>query len=762
MNKRAGFLMCTFVALMVSSTVQARIVSWNDDTGGNWSESSKWDPQVVPLLTDTVHITLPGSYSVVIDLESVEIASLILGETGSCAFWSRHQYLYASADPCSLKLHDNSEIRSCGGLVIYGCLQLADSGKTLSNYGGIEVDSPGSIQLGQNHFVNHAEGQVDFLGTTSVYGDSLFPVVNYGIMQGSSGDLLFACFYSDSVSGQFYWSSGQLSILDFRVIGYMNLGPGATVVLSGVPGYALRVTDGAWLDLDNATAITNDSGLVEIIGGGIRKTGADTTLISSNIVATTISVMNGALVIEPPDSAVISWVVDVWADGELRVSKGRFVEDEYLLYGTISGAGTLTLGDSCTVTLDFPFTGNLHIVGAPVYFDPTTTVSISALTIDAGSNLVSSATINTALLNMNGGSTNANIVVTGQYEWTGGDLSGMGGSDIVIEPGITLNISGPEPKTLDSLNLTINGEATLSGSGTFSLTGGAAMIVNSGGTLAIGDSITITSPGDTLFNHGQITIQSPLDTSTISMFVLNDPTMRTPGTVDILADTRTTMGGGGDNGGTISIGSGAELTMAGDWNNAGLITVAHDAYCLIQDSLTNTPTGTIVLSGGAVLGGAGTVMNGGHINRLSGGQRSQTCSVIAGDFRNLAGSGFLDVATDTLLFLNDAENAGDINIQAGAVICVLGTFNNLPEGVIHGSGAFSYIHFNLVIRSVGANIVLSWTPIPAAQAYNVYATTQLLDDLEQYTLIATVNDPSFIHINGASAEENFYRVIAKY
>src|SRR5258705_27343 len=78
----AGRLFPTLVlfltVLLWSPAARAAVVSWTNAAGGDWSLSGNWDTGQVPNATDSVQITLDGTYSVTVGA-NVKVQSLLVG-----------------------------------------------------------------------------------------------------------------------------------------------------------------------------------------------------------------------------------------------------------------------------------------------------------------------------------------------------------------------------------------------------------------------------------------------------------------------------------------------------------------------------------------------------------------------------------------------------------------------------------------------------------------------------------------------------------
>src|SRR5260370_7927900 len=79
--KRASRLFLLSVLTVVLSLLaaagdsRADIITWTNLSGGNWSRAANWDPNHVPSANDAPLITLPGTYTVGLDI-SVTVTNL--------------------------------------------------------------------------------------------------------------------------------------------------------------------------------------------------------------------------------------------------------------------------------------------------------------------------------------------------------------------------------------------------------------------------------------------------------------------------------------------------------------------------------------------------------------------------------------------------------------------------------------------------------------------------------------------------------------
>lgn len=133
------------VLLLVPMLSMATEVFWNDAAGGNWNEATKWSTAVVPQTTDTVYITLDGTYTVVMD-STPTVARLTIGGTNGQQTLEISGALAVSGEVLA---GDSSHIVILGSTAGTASLTVADS---VLNAGNIvltssDVDSTHSAEL---------------------------------------------------------------------------------------------------------------------------------------------------------------------------------------------------------------------------------------------------------------------------------------------------------------------------------------------------------------------------------------------------------------------------------------------------------------------------------------------------------------------------------------------------------------------------------------------------------------------------------------
>jgi hypothetical protein len=519
------------------------------------------------------------------------------------------------------------------------------------------------------------------------------------------------------------------------------------------------------LTLSDDADITN-GGLVRN-SGSILRNGLGTSTINANYQDTaapedtSLIVNGGTLFLDSPDSTIVISNVAIAPGAELALTYAQFEAS-----ATVSGEGTLTLEEgNSDLAAAFPFHGNLTLAGGTLNFHPPAIASLDTLRIESGTNFSSTVALNVSAARMSGSTISANLNINNRFDWSAGQYLGSPGSSITINPGVDLFVSGPASKSLNTRNLVIDGAADISGSGVFTLINGSSITVGSGGTLLLGDSVTISAPLDSLINQGEITIQTVQDTCILDLFLWNNPAGRTPGTVDILSDSKATFRRA-RNDGTIKLREHAHLSVVNRFINNALSDMGEGSVCFMNDSLLNLPSGTLYLAGDAAITGTGVIENSGSIYRRSGASRTPSLCNITTEFHNLSGTGYLAVEVDTLALTNPvADNAGVINIYTDATLQVASTFENLPGGVIQGGGDMSIVIRNLTIVRQGNSVQLLWTRVPGeVQYYDIYRATLPSEDLGQYSVIGRVyyDEETTVYSYTTpmgSREKAFYRVV---
>ncbi len=676
---------------------------WNNPDGGSWYDDSNWTPYGAPQPFDDADITLAGTYTVFLD-SSARVGNLYLGGLYDA------QTLEIIGFNTELQMYFNSEVGVSGHLRVLATAKLRltflgalmNYGTILTNYGVITFEDASFLHLGEGcSLENWSNGLVNFVGdvlvTSHYFPGTDSDITNMGQMIKSGGGLLdLQCWLFNIDSGTFLLTEGQVQAPYTETESNFILAPGTTFYITTQDtNSAFHLHPAGTLELQGTAAIIGIDGGENIHNEGVvRHTGIDTGIVEVEFeelgvpVEGDVIVEEGVLYFRGQHNLSYHGLVEIGPEAELIADENAEFMPPCTVASAIPDSGTLTLqGDFMHFIFgQFTFSGVFQLRGNCITdFYPSNTIdTLRVLRTEPGITLNADQTIYTRAFDMNGGVINADVVVVEEQDWTGGNLGDGSGDSVTIEPGATLEVSGPEDKQLDGSTLTIEGNAIIGGSGEITVTD-ANIIVAEEGTMTVGDSVTITSESDTLINTGQMTINSPLDTSTFNIFILNYiPVTRTPGTIDILG--RTTFGAGMSNRGNMNLLPSSELILPAQLSNEGSVVLGSGSQINLQSTLINEPAGVIELEGDSRIGGDGEVDNSGQMFSGGGFFLSLTNRVISPYITNQAVTGFIDVRTDTLTLQGGGVNYGDIEIHAGAVLVILGTFENAPGGLIHGAG----------------------------------------------------------------------------
>ncbi len=724
MNMKSIFWIVAIALLFAATAANAVPRYWNNASGGNWAEGSNWTPNGTPQYGDPVFIILPGTYTVVLDTEDIIVVRGITVGGEQAGTQTLH------VDGSTLVTDQDGVVDVSGQMIFsnFGCLIVGDVGaiaidNSFTNHGTMYFDSTSLLIMSTAYsgtaFTNESIGQIIFNGDVTVNYDFGYNppsyVENFGTITKTGGGALDirVPFFNRDI-GTFTVESGEVRASHFETDGYMALQTGTLYTIDELDSNRYFVVDtmGTVEMFGSSQIVAATDGARTVNNGDIIHTGIDTSVIDCEFEGEFLEGWEGPVHSDLGDVFVDEgtlwfrnnhnltfWdTVQVAPQAELIVDGNGEFREPSVIRCSVPDSGTFTLSSPAfhfiyLNTFEFSGVFNLHGPGV-VYFNPANVIdTLQVLRADLGIVFNANQTIYTYAFELSGGTINANVVVVGGggQIWTSGSLGEGGGDSVTIQPGATLEVLGPDAKSMDGSKLTIDGTANFNGSGVITTSNGASIFVGSGGTMNVGDSVKITSLTDSLINSGEMTINSPLDTSVFDLFVYNfDPFSRTPGTIDILGKSRTSRGGSND--GVIELQSDVsrdpvltEWFITDKFTNYGVITVNSGTQIVLEDTLVNSASGVIDLIGDAAIGGNGVIQNGGQINGNDA-VLSLTNRVVTPTMINLADSGFIDVLADTLTLAGGGTNYSDIEIHAGTVLVIQGVFENAAGGLIHGLG----------------------------------------------------------------------------
>ena len=738
-------------------------IYWASAVSGAWSNPANWTGGVVPGPTETAAITIPGTYTVTLDVGDTIAGLQVGGSSGAQTLLAQGKTLLVSG---------TSQINANGVLWLKGSTL---AGGILSNGGQVLVEGSTSLTTA----VTSTAGSLFRVQGNNSFGGGQLTVATGFTNNG-------AIVLTDTIStygAVLNVSSGTLTNAAGGTID-AAVGAGGGRTLSLQLDNQGTVTLHRDLILARASAAHSNSGTIDLVTGNfsINQSGTSPSFTNTG----TIALAAGDSV--KLSSGAFNYNGGSITGGVLSLSSVAVTAPQSfstaaaglsLTSSTWGGSGTLTIAPATTVAWRSSSIasalvnqGSLLVTGSSAFNGPVTNAAGAMLQLE-GNNSYGAAVLGVAGSFTNDGA----IVLTDIVSTYGAQLS-MPGATLTNAPGATIQsaVGAGGPRTLGvELNnqgtVTLNRPLTLArasaahvNSGTIDVVGGNLAINQSGTspsftntgtiTIAAGDSVTVTSGalnlnggaigGGTLaLSSTAVTSPQPFSTATAAL-ALTGTTWSGAGTVTV--DTGTTVfwrassitaplvnlgtivvsGSSGFNGaftnaaaatlqlqGNNSYGT-AVLGVATSFTNDGAI-VLTDVVSTYGAQL-NMPSATLTNAPGATIQAA-VGANGG---RTLGVQLDNQGTVTLNRGLTLArsaaahtNSGTIDVIGGSLTISQTGTspsftNTGTINIAAGDSLKVsAGTFN-YSGGTIGGSGTFD----------------LSSTTVNAAQSFST-ATTAL-------------------------------------
>ncbi len=441
-----------------AGAAQACTVSWASPTSGSWGTAADWSPQQVPVATDNVCITLPGTYTVTLGATDTNggganVASLTLGASSGTqtldVAGQDYNYGGETYNSTTLSLSAASSINTGGKLILD------------ATSGGDPVG--GGNQLGGSAILNSVA------------------LTNAGQIVAQSEDSAWQEFYEGTLtnesSGSIEVNSGKLTLpspntggvapsfsYSLTNDGAVGVGSGAAMVLAGGLG-----NSGAFV---NNGPVSNNGAITAVDQGGqMTWTQSGGSVSGNNVV-----MQDGA------------WLVD-------SVGSGSF------LFNDASGAlsGTIPLGQTVTVQ------GEAYSYGGENYNSTT-------LGLNANGNTSPVVNDGTLVLDAPGtGSTSG-----GNTYLTSGSLVNNGTLVTQVEDSawgnnLQASVTNASAGNIDvnSGALTSSGSVTATNSGTVTVAPGAQWALNEGAALANAAGGTIVPEIASATSVGTFQVTSP-------------------------------------------------------------------------------------------------------------------------------------------------------------------------------------------------------------------------------------------------------------
>jgi hypothetical protein len=627
-------------------------IFWAAATSGNWSNPANWVGGVVPGPTETAVITVPGTYTVTLDVSDT-IGGLQLGGSSGV------QTLLAASQ--TLRVSGRSQVNS-NGLLWLKASTLA--GGTLANGGKVYAEGATSVTTG----ITTSAGSLIRLQGNSSYSTSVLTIAS--AFTNNGGIVL-----TDSNS-----SYGATLIV---TSGALTNAPGATIdVLVGTGGPSTlgvqlnnqgTLTVNRDLALTRASAQHSNSGAMSLAGGNLTISQSGTLPSFDNSGSITMGASDSLKL----SSGTFSYVSGSINGGTLSLSSTAVTATQSfstataglsLASSTWGGTGTLTIASGTTIfwrasasSAPLINQGTLVVNGASAFNGPVTNASGATLRPE-GNSSYSTANLTVANSFTNSGA----IVLTDINSSYGATITMPAGAALTNAAGATIQsaVGALGPRTL-ALELDNQGTLTLNRS--LTIARASAAHTNSGTIDLVSGNLSInqsgTSPSFTNTGGGSITIATG-DSLKVSSGALN-------------------LNGGTISGGTLSLSSTA-VTAAQDfstataalslasstWGGAGTLTIAPSTTVFWRASAINAPLvnqGTLVVNGASTFNGSVTNVGGATLQLEGNSSYSTAVLTLANSFTN-----------------NGAIVLTDINSSYGATITmpVGGTLTNAPVATI--------------------------------------------------------------------------------
>ncbi|HEX9632270.1 MAG TPA: hypothetical protein VGA02_07370, partial [Gemmatimonadales bacterium] len=327
---------------------------WINAAGGNWSNPANWQAGGVPAETDTVFITLEGTYTVAVDA-AVTVAELVMGGTTGT------QTLAVSSAPISVS----------GDAAIGATAAITHVGPSV-----FTID--GNLTLAGGHQTTNATlavgGTVEIASTASVTLDDAAltgtgPVTNAGSVTVNPGPTTLGGALNNAASGTIILIGNNGGAGLTVAAGFTNAG---ALAISGGFGSNLTVTGGVLVNTGTLTtsgtaghvlaAALDNQGTVDIQGSGaLTLNAASAAHVNTGLVQLT----GGNLLVTQtgtsPSFAHSGGQLIVPSARTLTITGGAFAYQA----GTLEGLGTLAL------------TGNVAVDVTPAYQNDTLAVTMT-------------------------------------------------------------------------------------------------------------------------------------------------------------------------------------------------------------------------------------------------------------------------------------------------------------------------------------------------------------------------------------------------
>jgi fibronectin-binding autotransporter adhesin len=629
------------------------LVSWINPSGGNWSVGANWSTGVAPTSADHALITLAGTYTVTLDVNTA-VAGFTLGAGSGLQTLTSTSHTLTIDGPSVVEstgalILTTSTVNGAGSLGNLGLIRthgastisaelINSNGATLrvqgqssgsnasltvvngfDNSGLIELTSVGggfsaSMSVTNGTLINNSDGTINSAVGAGGSRTLAAQLVNDGSITTNQNLTLNKSGAQHVNNGTITSTSANLVVTltgttpKFTNTGSIVLGASRDISISGgtsdfTAGTVSGPINSTFIVSSSALAFTtfnilvpvNLAGASTIVGGAINVTSGQTLRLLSGVVSSSLSVQSGGTLLAHSNVSVT---------------------------GTLSNAGTIkvqgqSFGSNATMTVSNGFLNNgvIELTSADGGFSSTLNVSTGTLVNGPGGTIHTlvgaggARTLGAALINQGTLDVDQPLTISS----AGAAHANSGLIDLTVA-NLVISQSGSIP------SFTNTGSITLGASRDFTVQGTATLDLSAGTITGPVTSRLISNTQTLSFTTSTVTVPMNLLSTTIVGGVVNIPNTETltligGGLTDAVSiasgGTLLTLGtvslGGAVTlpaGGTLrvrgqSTGSNAALTVANGFTNSGLIDLT-SADGGFSSTLTVT-SGTLVNASGATI-----------------------------------------------------------------------------------------------------------------------------------------------------------------
>ncbi|HYI08856.1 MAG TPA: Ig-like domain-containing protein [Thermoanaerobaculia bacterium] len=701
------------VLLFCAFTASAATVSWNNAAGGNWGTAANWSPAQVPTSGDEVSITLPGTYTVTVNV-AASANTLTVGNATGTQTLSIPGNSLTLGGPSSVA--DGGVLNlSAGSLGGGGALTISSTfdwtGGTIGGSGPLIIDPGAALNIGgsadkffvgktvnNNGTLLWTQGRILFQNSSVVNNNAagLFDIRSDSTITSTSGGGTI----NNAGTLRKQVAAGTTTIVQFITLantGVIDVLTGVLTTLSASLGTGTNITGTGYLVNGGTVSVTGDAtvnGTMGVASGDLAGPGILTVNGILNWTGGSFA-GNGSVDVSGTGTLAISGGADhflsirtinnagdiLWTQGRIlfqnngqvnNLASGTFdiQVDESMtstsVGGSINNDGLIqkTGGPGTTTAAIYVHLNNfgtIHVPSGSLTFQDanlndgtqitgTGYVMTGTTTVTGTATVVGAATFPSGTLDGAG-----TLSVNGILDWNGGSMADAAGTTLVPDGGL-LRLGGGADKFLDRRTIENHG-ATL-------WTAGRLLFQNSGLFINHLDglfetthdgSFTSTSVGGAFRNFGTYRKSGGAGSTTIVQFI---PILNDGGTFDvtsgqIVIDSTMTLAG------TSSFTGTGPTNVTGGINGTASIAGT-------QLVLNGNLSGTGVLTLNGTMG-----WNSGSMSTSGG-----TTNVNPGATLNIGGT------SDKFLSSRTLNNYGTVNWTEGRILFQnSGIFNNEPGGL---------------------------------------------------------------------------------